>query len=461
MFFSLSLSKKSRAFLHVGLVLLVIIGSTIAHLKLGMNLPQSVYETLRTFIIEAEVELPEGTMLANVIWFLRFLAPALMAWGLLEMLRELGVYIPPIGWRNHVIIVGAGKVGTLVVQEILDKKPNLKVVLLDTNPKAPGFSELRGRRNVKFQVANATSTTGLKEALIQRATHVFALTEDDITNIEIATAAMQACLEMKDSTPPQIYAQVADTRFSKQISDNFRPLYKKHITFINIFQLAARQLIEANPASGEVRTSKFMVARDKPTLCLIAGFGRFGQALLDELTLHLEQRKDIQYLIIDSRGEKAWADYFRRSDTLFYDQPGSPMRKPLSEDILSSVVSNEIHETLKNGWNVNLFISTDNDIRNLQLALEFGRSEKKLRQKLSHGLEEGTEGLGHVHLITRLFRKPSFLVELDSGKDAEERDIKTFNLDELVVKNIMAMLEPCKTEDATQQPDVAPTIAST
>src|SRR5690554_2739966 len=247
-----------------------------------------------------------------------------MAWGLLEMLRELGVYILFIGWRNHVIVVGAGKVGTLVVKEMLETNLKRKVVLLDTNLKAPGFSELRGRRNVKFQVANATSPTGLKEALIKRATHVFALTEDDITNIEIATAAMQACIDLGDLTPPQIYAQVADTRFSKQISDNFRPLYKKHITFINIFQLAARQLIEGNPAAGEVRTSKFMIAPDKPTLCLIAGFGRFGQALLDELTLRFDNRKDIKYLIIDSRGEKAWADYFRRSDTLFYDHPGSP-----------------------------------------------------------------------------------------------------------------------------------------
>ncbi len=458
MFLSLSLSKKSRAFLHVGLVVLVIIGSTIAHLKLGMNLPQSVYETLRTFIIEAEVELPEGTMLANVIWFLRFAAPALMAWGLLEMLRELGVYIPPIGWRNHIIIVGAGKVGTLVVDKIL-KDTNLKVVLLDTNPKAPGFSELRGRRNVKFQVADATSATGLNEALIQRATHVFALTDDDITNIEIATAAMQACIIAGDRTPPQIFAQVSDTSFSKQIADNLLPEYKKNITFINIFQLAARQLIDAKTQSGELRNTTFTTASDRPTLFLIAGFGRFGQALLDELTLRFDKRPDIKYLIIDSRGEKAWADYFRRSDTLFYGDHDSPMRKPITEDILSEVVTNEIHATLKNGWDVNLLISTDNDIRNLQLAMEFGRS-KRLRNMLGQTLEEGTEGMGHVHLVTRLFRKPTFLVNLDERQDGEDHGIKTFNLDELVVNNIMAKLGPRKTADATQQPEVSPTIAS-
>lgn len=458
----LSLSKKSRAFLHVGLVLLVMLGSTIAHYKLGMNLLQSVYETLRIFIIEADVDLPEGTVLANVIWFFRFLAPALMAWGLLEMLRELGVYIPPIGWRNHIIIVGAGKVGTLVVQEILEHKDHRsrKVVLLDTDPKAPGFCELRGRRNVKFQVADATSATGLREALITRATHVFALTDDDITNIEIATAAMKACEDLNDRTPPQIFAQVSDTRFSQQISDHFKPIYKQHITFLNVFQAAARQLLEDSLKKNDQGNSSLALASENPTMFLIAGFGRFGQALLDELTSRFGTGPHIQYLITDSRGEKAWADYFRRSDTLFYDTPNSSMNKPLSEDILSEVVTDKIYETLKSGWNVNLMISTDNDIRNLQLALEFGRS-RRLRNLLGQGLEEGTEGLGHVHLVTRLFRKPSFLVDLTERKDSDEHDFKTFNLDRLVVDNILARLKAPEKVAQMEPPGTNPTMAST
>ncbi len=454
-----SMPKQWRARLHVILIVLVLIASSVAHRQLEMNWAQSVYETLRIFIVEADVDLPEGTPLAYWIWFLRFLAPALMAWGLLEMLRELGIQIPLRSLKNHIIIVGAGKVGAHVVQAITTQYPWRRIVVIDANPDTPGLNELRRMRRVKVIIADATSKNGILTAKVETASHVFVLTGDDIVNIDVATTAMGACEDVKDRTPPMIYAHVSDVRFSHQIATHFKQSYKDHVSFINIFQLAARELLEDSLRTDATGHTPLALHLNRPTLFLIAGFGRFGQALLDELTRRFHGRQDVAYRIIDSRGEQAWADYFRRSDTLSLECDYTPMRPPLQDDILSERVSEEIRSTLKNGWDVNLLISTDNDIRNLQLALEFGRS-RRLRNLLGEGLDMESEGLGRVHLVTRLFRKPNFLVEL-SGNQDDEHNIKTFNLDELVVRNILSKLEKKQAAAQSSSPaDVYPTATS-
>lgn len=91
-------------------------------------------------------------------------------------------------YRNHVIVVGLGKIGYRVVQQLL--ATNVDVVVLDSRSDGP-FHDLISGRDVPVIVGDARQSELLHAAGLDHAQSLAVVTGDDLTNLDVALTARQ------------------------------------------------------------------------------------------------------------------------------------------------------------------------------------------------------------------------------------------------------------------------------
>ncbi|GAA2400165.1 NAD-binding protein [Streptomyces glaucosporus] len=95
---------------------------------------------------------------------------------------------PPRGIERHVVLLGLGKVGTRVLDRLLEM--GIPVVCIERDPEARGIAVARARR-VPTLIADVTEDGVLEEAGIARSRALLALTSDSGTNLEATLYARQ------------------------------------------------------------------------------------------------------------------------------------------------------------------------------------------------------------------------------------------------------------------------------
>jgi Trk K+ transport system NAD-binding subunit len=89
-------------------------------------------------------------------------------------------------YRNHVVVVGVGRVGYRIIQGLKALKE--PVVAVENNPEAELAKELRGQ-NVPILMGNGRHAKVLEEAGVGRARGIILATNDDLANIDAALTA--------------------------------------------------------------------------------------------------------------------------------------------------------------------------------------------------------------------------------------------------------------------------------
>jgi voltage-gated potassium channel len=89
-------------------------------------------------------------------------------------------------YRNHVVVVGVGRVGYRIIQGLLALKE--PVVAIEHNPEAELAQELRGQ-NVPILCGNGRHAKVLEQAGVPHARAVILATDDDLANIDAALTA--------------------------------------------------------------------------------------------------------------------------------------------------------------------------------------------------------------------------------------------------------------------------------
>ncbi|MTE21127.1 potassium transporter TrkA [Streptomyces sp. TRM43335] len=95
---------------------------------------------------------------------------------------------PPRGIEKHVVLLGLGKVGTRVLDQLLEL--GIPVVCIERDDEARGIAVARARR-VPTLIADVTEDGVLEEAGIARSRALLALTSDSGTNLEAVLYARQ------------------------------------------------------------------------------------------------------------------------------------------------------------------------------------------------------------------------------------------------------------------------------
>ncbi|MGH3314224.1 MAG: NAD-binding protein [Streptomyces sp.] len=123
---------------------------------------------------------------------------------------------PPRGMSGHVVLLGLGKVGTRVLDRLLEL--NIPVVCVERDPEARGVERAR-RLRVPTLIADVTEDGVLDHAKIKRSRALLALTSSDGTNLEASLNARQIKPELR------VVMRLFDDEFAGTVYRTLRDTY--------------------------------------------------------------------------------------------------------------------------------------------------------------------------------------------------------------------------------------------
>lgn len=231
-----------------------------------------IYLALQLFPLQS------GAVAPPLPWALevaRFLAPGVTVYAagraLVELLGEHAARVRLRRWSRHVVIAGVGRRGTQLAQAFLAQGE--RVVVVDRNLSASGAAACRAAGALVVE-GDATSDVVLREAGAPRARLTIAACGEETTNAAVAvtshalagsspTDAPNTCVALL--TDPQLCGLLREAELGGRRLGHFR------LEFVNIFELAARSLLDRYSATRPAAAHRHLI---------VAGLGRLGRALV-------------------------------------------------------------------------------------------------------------------------------------------------------------------------------------
>jgi Trk K+ transport system NAD-binding subunit len=216
-----------------------------------------------------------GPLYARILlWAAYFAAPIWTASAVFETI--LYALRPPV-WRirslkNKIVITGGGELTLGFLNRITAGSNARRVIVIVDKAQHPHLDELRSYRGVRVFVISGDQMHRLKRYPLHKAHKFLLLSERDDINFELASVL----LEHDPELGPKIVYHVSNLRFLRVLQDT---RVVRQCTTFNQYELAATQL------ARERLMRRFKHTDYKDTVVL-AGFGRFGQSILEQLERH-------------------------------------------------------------------------------------------------------------------------------------------------------------------------------
>ena len=171
--------------------------------------------------------------------------------------------------RNHIVIVGADDLTTSYLRVLRARDTNTPVVVVDSQVDAVRELELSETFNVTVVKGDITHEFLLKQLQLRRARRVLLLGENDFLAFEAASKILRLYPVLAD----KIVIHCASLRFLRAMSGT---RVADQTQRFNSYNLAAKALVR------DTLLEHFVKTEGKDTVVL-AGFGLFGQTILEEL----------------------------------------------------------------------------------------------------------------------------------------------------------------------------------
>ena len=336
---------------------------------------------------------PVGRIL---VWLAYFGSPILAAWGLIgTLLRALA----PQSWqlrrlKNHIIVVGDGELALSYLRALREHDRKIKVVVVTSTGEQILADELKQTVGAIVVSGDITHEFFLRELKVERAKKILLLDNNSLRSYEAASIL----INLNPDISKKLVIHCANLRFMRSMKNT---RVANSCESFNTYHLAAAGLVRSH------MLHRFRETQSKDVV-ILAGFGRFGQTILEELQRCAADELDT-VLIIDK-------DAHRR--VLVADEQiefsGSYQREQFEGDISNP----EIWERISNNVNVEgdntvIVLGTGNEEANLRTALW-------LRQKYPRAM-----------IISRSSKESVFAAEV--GK---ENNIISISIAELLEENI-------------------------
>lgn len=378
------------------------------------------YYTLGLFVMGGmDLGTPEQgpTWARLLLWAAFFAAPIVTATAVLEALWALAL---PMAFRlrrlrDHTIVVGANRLAELYLQQLRARSPGAQVVLVDRNPNNPRLEALANK--YPLTVINGDINSDLTLALLQlaHARRVLLMTKNDFTNLNAA----HRMLEVAPTLAGRVVLHLS----------NLGLLHSVHLTramrsnaFFNSHEIAARQLVR-----------DYLLARFEQTartdLVVFAGFGRFGQCVLQ--TLQEQALGKFDEVLIADRDARAKLSAFEDRVGALEGSARGAVSGNLTDCELWSRLDREHGMAQREPL---IIVGTDDDMVNLERGLW-------LRGRYPD-----------AYIVVRQFRCSTFSAEI-----ARERGLLLFGVADLISNAIPASW--CTKPRALTLPKVEPAEA--
>ena len=252
------------------------------------------YYTLGLFVVGGlDIGTPQGGpwLARTALWIAYFGAPLLTASAVIEALIKV---ISPGRWQlrrlaNHIIIFGSGRLTLSYLRLLRRNSPNVKVVVVDEKFDPVREQELRQKFNATTLVGDLTHRYLLKNLRMSRARRVLLLGDNDFQAFEAATRI----LDISPRLEGKVILHCHNLRFMRSVQQTD---LATRCEIFNTYNIAATGLVHAH------LIEHFAMTASRDTV-VMAGFGRFGQSVLEEL--HAHAANDIESVaVIDADADR-------------------------------------------------------------------------------------------------------------------------------------------------------------
>jgi Trk K+ transport system NAD-binding subunit len=319
------------------------------------GIADSVYYALGLFVLGGlDLGTPVGGPLYGrvLLWTAYFAAPLITASALVEAAVRL---LSPLALRlrrlnDHVMLGGAGRLTLLYVRRLREHDPRRSIVVVERNPNHESLMELREAYHATIITGDITNDEVLRGLRVERAHRVLLLTGDDFANLDAASKIVK----LAPASADRIVVHVSDLGFMRQTAGSS---VARACRIFNGHEFAAVNLVQTHLLGRFQRTAR-------PDVVVLAGFGRFGQTVLDQLQQHARGSFS-QVVVID--------EHATRHARAFDDQVGFAEdyeRLVVDGDLLDSGIWHRVGEIVNTSGHDPVFImGSGNDGTNLHAAL--------------------------------------------------------------------------------------------
>jgi voltage-gated potassium channel Kch len=317
----LRVSPLNRRRLRAGLLwrifaVLATAGIALAAFQLGVGvsdrsgIPESVLSTKIYYVIGLfflgglDLGMPVGgpNWARSLLWITYFAAPAVTTGAIIEGLL---VTVRPEWWerrglRDHLVIVGAGRLGMLYLEAVRDVDPRRRVLLMGLEQDLANVAEARTRFGVRFQQGDIRHQAARRALRLDRASGVVVITNHDLVNLDAATAILADHPRLRD----RIVVHVSDLTLARAVTEQAarsREALLSPERIFNSHRIAGEHLVRHELA-------EYFSATEALDVVVLAGFGRFGQTILE--VLQKEAAGEVKMVVIvDLEAEKRFRQF--------------------------------------------------------------------------------------------------------------------------------------------------------
>ena len=266
---------------------------------LGGGWLMHLYYTFGLFIFGGmDLGIPVGGPLYGrvALWVAYFAAPIITASAVVSaVLRAVGGdRLLHRRLNRHVVIVGCDRLTRLYLRRLRVASPQTQVLVVGAPGEAAKLDEIRERFRAYVLEGRPTSRVVLRRLRLEQASLILVLAHDDFTNFDVATRM----LEVHPSVERKLHVHVHDLVFLRSIQGMGLPVLN---TVFNGHERAAKRLVELQLLHHFKRT-------EYKDSVVLAGFGDFGQTVLDELQKNAAGYFD-RVVIVDTAGQRQAATF--------------------------------------------------------------------------------------------------------------------------------------------------------
>ena len=359
------------------------------------GLAVQIYYILGLFVVGGlDLGVPTGgpVWARGLLWITYFGAPLLTASAVIEAVIRV---INPQQWllrnlENHIVIFGSGDLTTSYLRMLRRQSPHDRVIVVDDHFNSIREQELQQRYGVVTIVGDLTLGFSLKKLALPKARRVLLLGNDDYQAFEAATRVLDVAPNLKF----RVVVHCQNLRFMRSL---LRTSLGRHCIIFNTYNLAALGFVRNNLVELFRRTHN----RDN---VVIAGFGRFGQSVLEQLE-RTAGRELSHVALIDQDAERR-IQVVEEQQSLGKDYQRSVFLGDISHPEVWRNVSSKIDLSVENTV---VILGTGNERDNLRTALWIKQKYPK------------------VLVYTRSNSVSKFAMSV-----AEEKDLHAFSINQLV-----------------------------
>lgn len=363
-------------------------------------LPQ-IYYVISLFVLGGlDLGTPKGgpAWAHTLLWAVYFAAPLVTASALLEIVWAIAL---PMAYRlrrlrDHTVVVGAGRLAELYLQKLRERSPRAQIVLVERNPENPRLQPLAAKYPMTVVLGDINNPVTLGLLRLTHARRVLILTGNDFTNLNAASFI----LENTPSLAGRIVLHVSNLRLLRSMHAT---LAGRATAVFNTHEIAARHLIQQYVLERFAQTAH-------PDTVVLAGFGRFGQSVLEVLQEQASGRF-VQVIVVDTRGPEKMSAFSDRVGI-----SGDYAQHVIAGNILDCGVWQTLDQRCQFGDKAPLIVvGADDDMVNLEAALW-------LRRRYPD-----------AYVVARHFQRTPFSTQI-----ADECNIILFSFADLVTEAIPA-----------------------